>query len=221
MKIRPTILELSLAKQKDGRKGIYFKPVYLFIKIFLSVWHKARNTPISDLRQTNVEVIRLKSKRRKSWDTYSQIKDNIKMNINEIRRNYLYWLRIRTSGGLLWKRRWNFGFPKMGYLLTRTTLMLSRQIMSHAQWQVDDRQYRSRVVRPGGQGTVGAWHKQFLFSTASEMFWSPSVCGCWGPFPPGSAPGPWIFHARLSVDEAKSHAAICKSPLRLHEVVFN
>jgi len=62
MKIRPTILELFLAKQKDGRKAIYFKPVDLFIKIFLSVWHKARNTLISDLRQRNVEVMGLKTR---------------------------------------------------------------------------------------------------------------------------------------------------------------
>jgi len=37
MKIRPTVLELFLAKQKDGRKDIYFKPVELFIKIFLAI----------------------------------------------------------------------------------------------------------------------------------------------------------------------------------------
>jgi hypothetical protein len=64
MKIRPTILELFLAKQKDGRKDIFFKPVDLFIKIFLSIRHRARNTLISDLRQTHVEVIRLENKGR-------------------------------------------------------------------------------------------------------------------------------------------------------------
>jgi hypothetical protein len=73
--IRPTILELFMAKQTDGRKDMYFKPVDLFIEMFLSVWHKARNIMISYLRQTNLEVIRLKNKGRNHWETYSQIKE--------------------------------------------------------------------------------------------------------------------------------------------------
>lgn len=117
MKIRPTILELFLAKQKEGRKDVYFKPVDLFKEIFLSMWHKVRNTLISNLHHTNVEMIRLKSKGRISRDTYSQIKDNVKTKIIELQWNYVYWLRIRTSGGLLWKLQWSLGFLKIGVLV--------------------------------------------------------------------------------------------------------
>lgn len=110
------------------------------------------------------------------------------MNINELGWNDVNWLRIGTTGGLLWTRLWNFGFRKMGELLTRrATLLLSRKSpLSHAQWLVDDLECLRLCSR--GQGTVGAWHKQFLFSTASEMLCSPSICGCRGHF---------LLHQRL------------------------
>jgi len=147
------------------------------------------------------------------------------MNINELRRNYVYWLRIRTSAGFCDNGDESSSSLKWGYLLTRwTILMLSRQFVTctvAGRWSGMSWDRVVNRLRPGGQGTVGAWHKQFLFSTASEMLWSPSICGCWGPFPPGSAPGPWICHAHPSIDEVKRHAAVCKFPLRLHELVFN
>jgi hypothetical protein len=39
--------------------------------------------------------------------------DNIKIDLREIGWDGMIWLRIGTSGGLLWTRQWTFEFHKM------------------------------------------------------------------------------------------------------------
>jgi hypothetical protein len=53
---------------------------------------------------------RLLGRPRSRWE------DDITMDLQEMRWSAwsgFTWLRIRTGGGLLWMRQWNFGFHKM------------------------------------------------------------------------------------------------------------
>jgi hypothetical protein len=55
------------------------------------------------------------------------------MDLREIRvdrRTGFSWLRIGSSGGLLWVRWWTFGFHKKGYILTSwVTISFSNYIL--------------------------------------------------------------------------------------------